>query len=189
MATALPVDPVTATDGPSSTDDSTSRVPESNQSQAFFSAFPAHVIFLPPPAADIPISVSNLSTVWRSKILNVGFDIQYSKTDGGNQQGRILILARGKNVLASYPVGTLADAGSPMLIAPKNGEYFSVSRFRQVKAELGPFQSTEQIQFVEVFLFNTSDQPIYYQMLDLSRMNGGPGPTPTNPASEPEPSS
>jgi hypothetical protein len=100
---------------------------------------------------------------WRGKTLRVDFNLQYTHANKGSQQGKILILARGPETLLAYPDSAFAPVGSPSLVLPDHGEYFSVSRFREVNAEFGPLRSTNVIQEVEILLFNKEGKLIVYQ--------------------------
>lgn len=114
------------------------------------------------PPSDPPVSIQSPRISWSGKTLKIRFGIQYARTDGGNQQGRIVILAKGSGAFVSYPPEAFrfpaANDAAQSLVRPEGGEYFSVSRFREVRAELGPLPSTHSIQDVEILLFDTSKQ-------------------------------
>jgi hypothetical protein len=99
------------------------------------------------------ISLQNPRIAWKGKALKVHFNLGYIKGDGGNQQGRIVLLARGKSTLLSYPDSVLDNAGTANLIKPEAGEYFSVSRFREVRAEFVVAKGAAALDAVEVLIF------------------------------------
>ncbi len=114
------------------------------------------------------VRISNLKIFWQSKVLHVEFGLHYALNDQGHQQGRILLVARGPATLLSHPAGVLNKAGSNTLFAPEKGEFFSVSRYREVKAEFGPLpaqiEGAPSIQEVEIFIFSQNgDQVLIYQ--------------------------
>lgn len=129
-----------------------------------FSALPLHTENLSE-KGNIPIGMHGPKVVWQGKTLNVSFNIQYHAEDKGNQQGRIVVLARGPEVMMAYPEGVLNRSGQTELIAAKRGEYFSVSRFREVRAKFGPMKSQDSIKEVEVILLNEEGQIMIYQNL------------------------
>ena len=130
-----------------------------------FSALPAGTQ-PPPDASKIRISVNQPKASWEGKKLRVQFDIQYISEDGGNQQGRIIILARGPGSMLAYPTGVINPTDSGTLIAHENGEYFSVSRFRAVNADLGSVANTSALKEAEVLIFApTGDVLIYKKVL------------------------
>lgn len=124
-----------------------------------------------PDPQTIAISIQPIQTKWIGNKLTVQFALQYNRGDHGNQEGRILILARGPDSLLSYPSGTLNHAGTDHLISPSNGEFFSVSRFREVKAEFGPVKDPKLIEEVEVYLFGGKEDPLAYRKVPIKKTN------------------
>ncbi|OFZ20894.1 MAG: hypothetical protein A2X94_05140 [Bdellovibrionales bacterium GWB1_55_8] len=135
---------------------------------------------LPPDAAALPapgtILIGGLKATWQGKTLDVSFNIQYKNVGQGNQQGRIVVLARGPETLLAYPDGIMNSGGADSLIRPAAGEYFSVSRFRAVRAQFGPLRSTNMIREVEVLLLTDQGQLILY---DRIAVEGGALPVST----------
>ncbi len=126
-----------------------------------FSAFPRSVQDLRANASALPITLTQPRARWRGKSLAVSFNIQHSGAGGGTpQQGRIIILARGTESLFAYPEGVLSAEPGESLVNPDRGETFSVSRFREVKAEFGPVRTTNQLKSVEILILNDSSQLI-----------------------------
>jgi hypothetical protein len=117
---------------------------------------------LPNPTS-LPFSVQTPKATWKGKTLKVRFALQYNKNDQGSQQGRILVLARGPGGLLAYPSGVFNFDQSKGLISPEKGEPFSVSRYREVRADFGPVQSQADIHEVEVLIFNKENQLLTYE--------------------------
>ncbi|OFZ54286.1 MAG: hypothetical protein A2428_06825 [Bdellovibrionales bacterium RIFOXYC1_FULL_54_43] len=113
----------------------------------------------------IPIAIHAARANWEGKTLSVNFNIQYHLDDRRNQQGRIIILARGPETLVGYPAGILGRIASGSLISPEQGEYFSVSRFREVKARFGPMASQNALNEVEIILLNEKGEVLLYEKL------------------------
>ncbi|MEO5969283.1 MAG: hypothetical protein ABIQ95_05100 [Bdellovibrionia bacterium] len=130
-----------------------------------FSAFPDTNLGIVPSPSELSFAIQPPRLSWEGKTLQVRFALQYIKSDQENQQGRIIILARGPESIRAYPNGILNLPGKATLIAPENGEFFSVSRFREVKANFGPLKAGEAIQSVEIFIFNTAGKILVYQTL------------------------
>lgn len=120
-----------------------------------------------PDPASLPIRLSTAETRWQGKSLIVKFSIQYVKNDTGNQQGRIVILARGPETLLAYPDGVMAPTSALSLVQPDHGEYFSVSRFRGVEAEFGPVASKNSLKMVEALIFNSAGQLILAEKIPV----------------------
>jgi hypothetical protein len=130
-----------------------------------FSGFPADIKIQTPEPESIPIQLQATRVQWRGKNLMVRFALQYVRDDQKNQEGKILIVARGTDSLLTYPSGTLKPTGSDFLISPEKGESFSVSRYREVKADFGPVKTLDSIQEVEIFVFNPENQILIYQRI------------------------
>lgn len=112
-----------------------------------------------PDPANLPFQVGGLRAFWRGTNLQVQGNIQYIKGDNGKQEGRIVILARGPETLFTYPDGIMNSAGASSLIDPNQGEFFSVSRFREIKAEFGNLKSKGGLKEVEIFIFSEKISP------------------------------
>jgi hypothetical protein len=159
-------------------------LPLSNSSIEFpLSTLPSATVQHPVPAS-VPISIDSPNLKWEGKTLRLRFNIHYALDDGGTQQGSIVILARSSRSILAYPPGALNDAPTGSLISPDNGESFSVSRFREVKADFGPVSSTDSIKQVEIFLFNNEDQILVHKILQPEAKKAAPkSPKPAQPES------
>ena len=111
----------------------------------------------------VSVGIHSPRVAWEGKTLVVNFAIQYRKEDGKNQQGKIVILVYGPEALLTYPMGILNFSGKGGIISPEKGEYFSVSRFREVKAKFGPVASTETLKNIDIFLFETNGTVLLHQ--------------------------
>jgi len=139
-------------------------VPETARQQVkpvLFSALPPESAAAIPDRASLPISISSPVVFWKKNALAIRFSIQYTKGDGGNQQGRIVLVARGPELVMAYPDNIFNPAGAATLITPSRGEFFSVSRFREVYAEFGPVSSHARLKEVEIMIFNQEGQIIF----------------------------
>ncbi|MDR3607994.1 MAG: hypothetical protein P4M08_11520 [Oligoflexia bacterium] len=114
--------------------------------------------------AQVPIKITSPQVRWAGKMLKVKFGVQYVGASG-SQQGRIIILARGPSILLSHPENTLSETGHKALLDPNHGEYFSVSRFRETRAEFGPISNPASIKNIEVIVISQSGQLLIHQML------------------------
>ena len=99
----------------------------------------------------------------RGKTLKVGFEIQYTAEDGGNQQGRIVIVAVTEDQALSYPKGIIKN--TKLMI--EKGEFFSVSRYREVRAELGPIPAGQTVKSVEILIYKLSGEPLLRKTIQL----------------------
>ncbi|NDD92394.1 hypothetical protein EBZ37_09945 [bacterium] len=118
-----------------------------------FRSFPDSVLGEVPLVArpSIPLEISSTLVRWQGRKLKLQFDIRFTGEEGKNQQGRIIVIARGPEALLSYPAGALQGLPSRALFDPEKGEFFSVSRYRQTKVEFAALDS--QINTLEILLF------------------------------------
>jgi hypothetical protein len=146
-----------------------------------FSALPSSIT---PDFAGSSISIYEPKVKWSGKTLKVQFFIQYNKEDKGNQQGRIILIARGPQTLMAYPADVFNPGDSPALIVPDKGEYFSVSRIREVKADFGPARTNRDFTSVEVFLLSTDQKLLVHQFLKAPEQAAAPVKAPKAKAAE-----
>jgi hypothetical protein len=120
-----------------------------------FSAFPDTVVGEIPWVArpSVPIEMTMPQLQWQGRKLKVKFDIRYVGPEGKSQQGRIIVVARGPETLIVYPSGALRAAEGDSLFDVDQGEYFSVSRFRETRLELPSVDSP--LRSLEIFLIGT----------------------------------
>jgi hypothetical protein len=121
-----------------------------------------------PDPATLPFKIEQISTNWLGATLKIHFAIQYSKPDGGSQQGRVVIIARGPDGVFVYPSGALNVAPTTITVSPEQGEYFSVSRFREVNAEFRT-STPSAITDAEIMLFDEDEKLIYLNHLSVGR--------------------
>jgi hypothetical protein len=93
--------------------------------------------------------------------------IQYIADDGGNQQGRIVILARGPDTLMAYPKGVLDTNQAKSLINPLRGEFFSVSRMRPIQADFGPLDADDTFTEVTVMILSQAGKLLYEEKVGV----------------------
>src|SRR5262249_21065939 len=96
--------------------------------------------------------------------------------------GRIVILARGPSTLLAYPEKVLNSGSEAALIGPERGEYFSVSRYRETRAEFGPIANLESLQEVAILIFGSASEEGGLQLLIHQRV-----PTEAPPSPRPKP--
>ncbi len=126
-----------------------------------------------------PILIQSLRAEWQEDQLKIHFVLQPKKNDG-SQQGRVIVLARGPEVLLAYPGGVFNTENTGELLDVKKGEFFSVSRFREVNAEFGPFSAHDKITEIEIIIANKDGVIIEDQKTSLVKSTE---PEPTSPES------
>lgn len=162
-------------------------IPMGPISTHLFRALPTDSAAPLPDRAKLPFNLTPPKLSWQGNNLQVSFGIQYNATDGGNQQGRIILLARGPDAMLTYPEGVLNPAGSEVLIQPGRGEYFSVSRFRATEATFGAVHSRSRLKEVEILIFDNSSKLIFVERLQVPETSA---PTPrSKPKTKTEPAS
>ena len=122
-----------------------------------------------PDRASLPIVISTPTVSWRNETLQVNFNIQYISADGRNQQGHIVVIAGGPDRMLSYPSGVVNPPGSDDMISPERGEYFSVSHFREVNAELSGVHSPDSIKNVEIRIYDHDRHLMILEKVDLDK--------------------
>lgn len=128
--------------------------------------FPAAVSEPLPDPASLPFSIEAIKTGWRGRTLKFSFALQYNKEEG-SQQGRILVVARGPDAILGYPSGIFQGNPTSPLITAENGESFSVSRYREVKAEFGPIKPGSTLNTLEVLIFNRENKLLVHRNLPV----------------------
>ncbi|MEK7690308.1 MAG: hypothetical protein AAB425_04735, partial [Bdellovibrionota bacterium] len=123
---ATPVGAALTQPAPDSTD-----VPRARAVPFLFSYLAPSAVQEIPDRASLGFVVQAMRTSWSGKTLKLGLNILYTAEDGGSQQGRIVMVARGPDHMLGYPAGIFSTIGASELLSPTKGEYFSVSRFRE----------------------------------------------------------
>ncbi len=123
-----------------------------------------------PTPAQLKISITPATTQLKGSRLSVKFAIQYTADDGKNQQGRIVLLARGPSGVLAYPEGVLNGMESSTLISPERGEFFSVSRYREVATQFDlPASKASSWKEIEVMIFQPNEKILVHQKIDLAQ--------------------
>ena len=137
-------------------------------SSLVFHALPSNTTPPPVQASARTVLIDSPQASWRGKTLHVRFNIKYSKEDQGNQQGRIIILARGPETLLAYPEGVLNTADHESLLNPDKGEFFSVARFRATQAQFNTHQGAPSLREVEILLISDRRQLILHETFPVN---------------------
>jgi hypothetical protein len=146
--------------------------PISNSKPFLFKGLPDQVQV---PSADVPITMGSPSARWNGKTLAVRFNLQYVSKSPGGQQGRIVILARGPGMMLAHPAEVFQEVGKDVLLNPNKGEYFSVSRYRETKADFGPISSKDSIKEVEVLVLSSTGQLLIHENIIPGKAGNGQG--------------
>jgi hypothetical protein len=133
-----------------------------------FSLLPADSEMQPlPDPAQLSFLIQNPKINWKGNLLRVQFVLQYTREDKGSQQGTIILVARGAGRFFVYPAQAFGTGNSPFFIDPAQGESFSVSRFRKVKADFGPVLSRDALQKLEIFIFDKEEKILIHKEIEL----------------------
>jgi hypothetical protein len=92
--------------------------------------------------------------VTRGKYVEFTLNVLFGKPGEGNQQGRIIALARGEDRLLIHPRGALNIDATRAVVDVDRGEFFSVSRFRVLKATFGPMETPGDLREIQVYFFD-----------------------------------
>jgi len=115
------------------------------------------------------IDLSEVKINWQGKFATVTGVVAYREQGKGSQQGHLVVLARGKDRIFAHPENVLNVANSAHLFNAENGEYFSVARFRMLKARLGPFESPSQLEQVQIYLFDPENRLLISQSFQYGK--------------------
>ncbi len=132
-----------------------------------------------PDPSSLAFSIRNPRYSWQNGTLQVRFALQYTRSDRGSQQGKIIVLARGPSTLLSFPSGTLNPTGMTTLIDYSKGEFFSVSRFREGVATFSSLPSKSLVKEIEILILSKSGELLLHQSFPLTE------PAPRTPEAEP----
>lgn len=114
-----------------------------------------------PPRDYVPtIELNDVKIDWQGKYALISGIVAFREQGKGSQQGHLVVLARGKDRIIAHPDDVLNLSQSSYLFNAENGEYFSVARFRILKAKLGPFESPSQLNHIQVYIFDTDNKLI-----------------------------
>lgn len=106
----------------------------------------------------------------QTSIIRVSFLLEYNRKDGGKQEGKIILLAKGNQSLISFPQNTFNTSGR-QLIDHEKGEYFLVSRVRPVVAEMEVVKGSEVYSTVEVLIFDSKNTLIIRDQITVEKTN------------------
>ena len=129
----------------------------------------AENISLPAAGFVAPLKLEDAKLKWQGKYANFSVNVVYRDPGKGSQQGHLVALGRANDRVFAHPEGVLNVAGGAALFNPNRGEYFSVARFRVLKANFGPFDSTKQLGEIQVFLFDLNNKLILTQTVKYGK--------------------
>ena len=151
----------------------------SNSTKSDIGKTPSSFLFSALPQISVPESglpkpetlafkIEKPSIYWKNNSLFYSSAIVYQKEDGTSQQGRFILLARGSHYIIAYPDLALSISGDSIL-QPDLGEYFSVTRYRELKASFGPVQKTDDIQAIDLLIFDQNKKLIFVERYIVPR--------------------
>jgi len=123
----------------------------------------AEQITTPPAGTDPSIRLEDARLEWQGKYVSFTVNVMYRDPGKGSQQGHLVALGRSNDRIFAHPEGVLNTASGSALFDANRGEYFSVARFRVLKARLGPFETPDQLREVQVFAFDLNNKLIRVQ--------------------------
>lgn len=100
---------------------------------------------------------------WRVKL-----NILYTLQDGGFQQGRFVLLARGPGMLQAFPkrAAQFAEPNQPLIDLGK-GETFSVARFREIKTEFHAPEGRETLKEIQLLVIDPEGKLLMNKIIPL----------------------
>lgn len=116
-----------------------------------------------PASGQSSVRLEDARVEWQGKYANFVANVAYKDPGKGTQQGHIVALGRANDRIFAHPEGVLNTGMASYLFHPNRGEYFSVARFRILKARFGPFDNPKQLSEIQIFLFDTNNKLILNQ--------------------------
>jgi hypothetical protein len=123
----------------------------------------AEQITTPPAGTEPTIRFEDARMEWQGKYLAFNLNVVYRDPGTGSQQGHLVVLGRSNDRIFAHPEGVLNTTSGSALFDANRGEYFSVARFRVLKARFGPFESPDQLREIQVFAFDLNNKLIRIQ--------------------------
>ncbi len=123
----------------------------------------AEQITVPPAGTDPSIHMEDARVEWQGKYAIFTLNVMYRDPGKGSQQGHLVALGRSNDRIFAHPEGVLNTSSGSALFDANRGEYFSVARFRVLKARFGPFESNDQLREIQVFAFDLNNKLIKVQ--------------------------
>ena len=119
----------------------------------------------------LSFKIDQLHAHWRKEGgLEVNFNLLYQHTDGGSQRGRVIVMARGPALIQGYPAGTVASSNGKAEIRPREGEYFSVGRYREVLAEFPEIKAKSATTTIEIIIYDTNLKLLVHKLVPLGEI-------------------
>ncbi len=117
---------------------------------------------------DTKIVLNNIQTTFKNNRWSIKFNIQYKLDDGGFQQGRFTLVARGPGAVLAWPKPVFQfQKGNQPLVDLGKGETFSVARFREVKADFGVIEGQEGLKELLIFLIDPQGKLLMQKTVPL----------------------
>jgi hypothetical protein len=114
----------------------------------------AEQITVPPAGTEPSIRMEDARVEWQGKYAIFTLNVMYRDPGKGSQQGHLVALGRSNDRIFAHPEGVLNTSSGSALFDANRGEYFSVARFRVLKARFGPFETNDQLREIQVFAFD-----------------------------------
>jgi hypothetical protein len=106
------------------------------------------------PDAEATLKIKNAVVTRTGGDMKIGFEIHNTDTTQKQVRGYIVVLAKSKNFILTYPDGAFSPTENVLLNFTR-GETFAISRFRTAMAEFHNVPPVEGHIHFQVFLFST----------------------------------
>ncbi len=90
-------------------------------------------------------------------------NLLFNDPGNGNQQGHFVVLGRSADRVVAYPSGALNIASGSSLFDVERGEYFSVGRFRLIKATFPNVDRISDLKEIQLYIFDLNQKLILHQ--------------------------
>jgi hypothetical protein len=122
--------------------------------------FPKEYLTELPDQEFLPFSIIEPKVHIEKTELLIQFALEYIQ-DKGNQQGKIIVILKGSGNYFCYPESALQGNNDSFLIDPKAGEFFSMSRYREVRAHFHMQPKSNVDYILEIYIFNKDLKPLF----------------------------
>lgn len=149
--------------------------PTTSQAPVLSGILPAQLSSLPegirPPALELKEAKVRWDGRGSDLSVVVNYNLYYVLKDGGNQQGRIIVLSQvqsqGRSEILGFPNRVIHSVGREWQVRPDRGEFFSVSRFRRGEAVLSPVSANQVLESVHILVLSRDHEILIHEIVGV----------------------
>lgn len=156
-------------------------------SALLFSALSDQVQFQPLDPTQTKILIEAAQAKSKGRRVTVKLNLVNKSADGSTQTGRLLMIARGKEGITTFPRKAFAEPTSTHLLEGTRGDYYAVGKMKEIRADFYPVSAEDTIESIDVLLLGSEQQVLGYERLKPIAAKVTPKPDEAAPAPGTEP--